>query len=693
MATNVTNSISADKLAEYQKKKAEYDKKVAEQQKNVKAKQEEAQKANAKKAEAAQLGEALAKGVTAYTTKEYKKETLVALNAKVKELKEDGIDGNELTEEQIKLAKKYIEGKEFKKAREAELKSYAQNTVGNAMSQNTTATSGRDVQKAVKGDYNAQLKQLKDDFDAVEKQYKKNEITKEKFEAKKETYNDETDRLKLLKKNSGGTRGFWQALGFKKNEANKQSDVVAKMNKKDKVQGDLTSKDEQTRTETHMNRFSVELQAKINESGFTTEELIEIYENNGGYADATVNYSYNKNDDGQIGERKGLLTSLNANKNGYKFTEDDVKAIGKALGYDVENAINWGKVAIDAGKGAVIGAPAVIGVSNSATALAGAGSAAATAKNTVVLPVGSAIGLVTGGVTSAVTQYKRVEDKAIPEDIYEGVTTYDEYCKRLKDNTTEEGYRLGSQIAKFYDFGEDGFNVKELEAALHKSAGTVEADKTPLNYEEARGLLIKLQRGEIKPAKPEPEIVEEPKTEEFVTIVQEDKKAVVKNPGCEYKIKYGDNPYEIAVGLYGLGNDHKTALKVARYIKSMAKETDGKSIFWKVGTSVNFPETIPGITDKDGNPVIVDCNGTVKAGKIAKNGRYKYASSGTSNDLGTSEINWQEYQARKMKKENGKLVKGDKIGQSHLNRGGAEGEIESYKNKNKNKNHEVIVVK
>lgn len=586
----MTTNTDPIKSTQYNQQVSAYEEKVTKQQQKIREENEK----KAKEAEAAALVEGLTQGITAYNHKDFKKLAEEALQGEINTRLATEDTSDDLTPEQIELAKKYIKSKEFKKERQEDLQIFAQQQLYGITGKDTivdgTSTG------AVRKDVRSELK----------RQYEAGEITKEQYE--------------FLKKQTGGRNIFQKVFGTKKKDSELLFETEGRKNNRDQVQAGLTNEDAQVRTTAIMENIPPELKAKIDASGYTIEDLIGIYENNGGYADATVNYSYNKNNQGQIGEVKGLRVSLNENPNGFVFSEKDVKDLAKALGYHVEKTIDWGKVTKDAVKGAVVMSPVVVGAEANAVAEAASGSAVATATAKTVLPIGTGIGFVSGGIHSIVTQIKRVEPKAIPDDVFKGVTTYDDYCKRLKNGTTEDGYRLGSAIAKFYVNPNDGsFDITQLEQALHKSAGTVEADKTPLNYQEARGLLADLTSGKIKVEFAQPvqeEIVQE---NPQIVVEEEPYQEIIPIATCTHTVHKGDTWANVAAAKYGLSGDDLKAFyreQKQNHYNSMSQEERNQrgikspkdAFFFRAGETWTMPATW---TAPSGKVYTANCDATV----------------------------------------------------------------------------------
>jgi len=526
-------------------------------------------------------------------------------------LERDNISGNELSDEQIELAKKYIDSKEFERSVEARLNSYA-NTELNAIAGNrsiVTATSAGDVKDEVQAELLRQLEA-------------------------KEISQEEYDFLYQKSKTAGG---FWSMFGIKRNKkvgTDAIYNVAANQNNLRTTSDSFGAETPSNKRHTaFLGTVQPELAAKIDARGFMADDLYVIFNENGGFADGTINYSCKAI---QPGEYDAILAALNSSaKTGdYKFTKQDVVDIGKALGYNMEKAVDWLRVTGDAMTGGLAGSPVIVGAESTSLANA-AGGAIGQSTSTAVLPVGAIAGPFIGAGVSVWRQYRRVEDRAIPDDAF-SVNSYDKYARALDDYCTPEAARLGKKIASYYNI--DGeFQIAQLTRDLHKAAGTVKADATPLNYEELNGLLQKLQNGEIKPQPPVQ------KTEEEVYIVSEVIEEDFPVEACEYKIKAGDNPYEIAKGKYGL-QDGPVAVKVAKYIYN----TLLGGAFPRAGVTIQLPMEIPinVATLTNGSAIKVNCAGSVNAGIIDETAGGRVSNQG--NNLGTERVSTSV--ARVMKK-------------------------------------------
>ena len=537
MTINSTDAIKASNS-----NVSKYEKEIREEQ----AKKRE-------KAEKEKVARELVDNLSQYTEAKSVKSVQKDLKAALKEQKELKM----ISEEEYKQAMSYVKSKDFKESVKEDITSESRTYVA-GLAGKSDAVKAKDMQKEVK----AELKE----------QYDNGEITEEQY--------------KQYKKYATRTNGFKRFFGKPENEANKLYRGNAADNNVDKVRAEGP-------------KFSDEMQAKINVAGYTVDELYEIYENNGGAADGTVNYSWKKK---QPGERDEIITKLNENKGGYEFDMNDVKEIGRTLGYTVEKKVDGGKVVRDAARGLLIGAPGVVGIDNTATAVAG--SATATSVQKVVLPIGAAVGLTTGAVASSITQAHRVEDRAIPTNVPASVKTYDEYAKYLDDNyATEKGAGIGKDIAKFYIDKRDGKTLllDQMNKDLAQAAGTVDAVGTPLNYEEALGLLSDLSSGK--------KVVEQPKAKTpeketcVIEVVSKPVREKVVTPTDCYEVQKGDDWYRVVMGKYK-PKSAADAKALVRYLKDAYYEENKEELnklgiksskgafFPKVGAELCVPSEI-----------------------------------------------------------------------------------------------------
>lgn len=581
MTTNkvTTNVIKNDDRVKAEKAAAENLKKQTEQAK--------------KEAEAKALVDALAGQVTgAYNVDDIVTKTLIKLGTHYQVVNNDADKNNDLSAEQIKLAQKYIKSKAFEKAQKSALNDYARlelmKIAGNDEKVNATK-SGK-----VKNQVQAEL----------ERKYKNKEITKAEYE--------------FLKKESKTAGSFWEFFGIRKNkDVARVYNVTANTNNRDQRQAELTSGTDAEKGKAFDKYFSAEMEAKLEQRGLTPEKLYEIYNANGCAADATANYSFKQK---QPGEQHAILAALNnGRKDGeYEFTMSDAKEIAKGLANKWEKAIDPAKVVRDAGAGAVVGSPLwVVSKSNSASK---AGNNTANSSGKIVLPLGSIIGTGVGAAASAYEQYTRVEDRAIPDGVFKDVTTYEEYAKNLDQYATKEGASLGKQIGKYYV--KDGVFLKDqLEKDLHHSAGTDRADQTPLNYEEATGLLAELASGKKVIKAPEKPVE---KTEEVVVVNTENKTRQVDQAFCGHTVEKGDNPWAYAYHLYGAKNNAENKA-VRAEIQKLVKKSDANASFWKVGVQVELPEEIT-----------VNVNGQTKTFKINCDEEFDYSDQVSTDFTGKS---------------------------------------------------------
>ncbi len=504
----------------------------------------------------------------------------------LKEMRKSG----EITKEQFQEAKEYLKSDEYKKMKEAEFASEARLYV-TGLAAGSEEIKDKKIESEVR--------------DTLKEQYENGDITKEQYEA----YNNYAKRK----------GAFARFFGAKEKESNLIYSVNAKGNKVDVTREKFNKGEIQ---------LDPELQAKLNVAGISIEEAYEIYDANGGDADRTINYSWKKK---QPGERDAILTTLNNNEGGYEFDMNDVKDIGRSLGYTVEKKVDGGKVVRDVVRGALIGTPAsYFNVSQSQTI---AGIASQT-QNVTAIGVGPALGATAGGIASAVTQAHRVEDRAIPTNVPEGVKTYDDYAKYLDDYSTERGAAIGKDIAKFYADEDGNLDIEKMNRDFSRAAGTDVSVATPLNYEEALALLGDLQTREPEPVPPvvdDPDPVEDPVNCNLIVegIPYEREEAV---PTDCYQVKKGDNWYSVVQGKY----QPKTAADakaLVRYLKDTYYEENKEALnklgitssrggfFPKVGDELCIPSTI---TLENGNTYNYLENGKVKAGTVTKNNNVSY---------------------------------------------------------------------
>lgn len=409
---------------------------------------------------------------------------------------------DDLTEEQIKIAQKYMKSKEFKAAKQ-EIRFNNQNHI-------------RSLQADVDGVTKAERKEQTDaillrEYEAREaelrQQYQNGEITEQQYNASRAANKQQYDDYR---RDNRTTNGFKRFFGAKETGADRIHKVGANKENLAVTREFMTSgKDGAVES-----RINPELMGKLNAAGYDTtpesmNQLYGIFDDNSG-TDATVNYSYKKK---QPGERDQLLARLNENVPEGKepFTMSDVKELGRALGYNVEKAVDAGQVFTDIGRTSPLSVAG--GFANlSAKSTAVAGTEIAITSSTV--PLGAAIApAVTIGtaVASAYKQYTRVEDRAIPTNVPESAQgSLEEYNAYLDKYATKEGARLGKAIASHYvnPYTQE-FDFTQLNGALSSASGTVDGTGTPCNYEEAEALLTGLESGKINPIFKKPDPIEE----------------------------------------------------------------------------------------------------------------------------------------------------------------------------------------
>lgn len=578
---------------------------------------------------------------------------------------------DDLTPEQIKIAQKYMKSKEFKAAKE-DIEFNNQNYIRSLQS---------DVNGVKKGERKEQTDAiLKQQYEAKEatltKLYDHAHIDEQEYKQRKKALEQEYNDYKKANKT---TNGFQRFFGKKETAADRIHDVGAKQENLEVTKEFMTSGVEGAIE----SRIKPELLGKLKAAGYDTtpesmNKLYEIYDNNSG-TDATVNYSYKKK---QEGERDQLLARLNENlpEGAEKFTMKDVKDLGRALGYNVEKAVDGGKVVRDIARTsplAVAGGFATL----SAQSVAQAGSTIAKASSTV--PIGAAIAPAVVGITAGVSAYKqytRVEDRAIPTDVPISVDTLEEYNAYLDKYATKEGARLGKAIATHYVNPYTGnFDWSQMDKALAEASGTKDTKGTPCNYEEAEALLTGLESGKIKPVFKEPvEPKKEPEITQEVVVNTQTDPVIEQRKVVTYKIKYGDNPWAIAQGVYGNGN------KYVRQVQAMIP--DGAA-FWKVGTEVDFgPIELP-----DGTTVDPIENPNVIAGTVV------------NTFTGRSTANTNQVERRRVVKDatygadaynvdkNGNRTYKQNVTSGHTNVIDRNNKVNDYKKKTENETHRVTV--
>jgi len=642
--------MSTGKVSNPNEKKQSWSLEYNKETEKLKKAQTQAQK----EAEAKKLVDGLANTVAnVYSVDEFVTATAQKLSTHINALNNDDDKNNDLTPEQIALAQKYVESKAFKKYAKADLNNDATLALSKIAGDETK------VNATKKGKVKDQVQE------ELKRQLENKEISKDEYE--------------FLMKKSKTAGNFWSLLGIKRNQkvgTDRIYNVTANTNKKDQREVALTTGEDKDKTAEYEKNFSPELAARLQSRGLDVEKLYEIYNANGAAADATVNYSYKKI---QPGEQHAIVTALNqGRKDGeYEFTIGDAKDIAKALGIKWEKAVNPAIVARDAVAGGIVGAPGVAVANSAATAVAGKEIAKATDK--AVVPFGAPVGAAIGGGLSAYKQYTRVEDRAIPDDVFIGADSYEQFVKNLDKYSTPEGARLGQNIAKHYVV--DGkFLVDQLKADLHHSAGTDNADVTPLNYEEATGLLIDLESGKKVVSGPAVE-----KTEEVVNI---EKRVTIKDntvPHCEYTIQNGDYPWLLAQDLYSIEtpNAKRTAddiRAITKEIQKLVKKDNPNAHFWKVGTTVDLPE----IVTVNGKSFRINCGKETTTSLRNNSGTGIVSGSNGHNYETQYDINT-DYRPIKMVG-NEKQALGD-----WGNYDKAKGVADNYKKENENENHTVKV--
>lgn len=132
-----------------------------------------------------------------------------------------------------------------------------------------------------------------------------------------------------------------------------------------------------------------------------------------------------------------------------------LKKLVKHWAIKLKMKIDGGKVVRDIARGGLIGAPgSYLKVAQSSSTTAGIVNTTSS-QSIKIMGVLPAITATAGGISSAVTQAHRVEDRAIPTTVPESVKTYQDYTKYLNGlkqdgYATDEGVVLGKSIAKFF---------------------------------------------------------------------------------------------------------------------------------------------------------------------------------------------------------------------------------------------------
>lgn len=371
-------------------------------------------------------------------------------------------------------------------------------------------------------------------------------------------------------------------------------------------------------------KFDTKLQAKMDLAGITADQVYEIADRNGGDADATINYSYKKV---QPGEKDAILAEFNANEKGVKFTKQEVNKILKQAGYNVEHAVEADQLVEDIARGALIGAPGsyITAGQSQVTNVAGSlvGATIEQGQKLTAIGIGPAIGAASAAIVSPIVQGTRVEDRAVPTNVPEGITTLEQYSDYLNDYSTKEGASLGKAIARHFTDVNGNINVEAMNKALSRAAGTDKSTSTPLNYEEAKALLMELASAPDVPELPEVEIPEEElKFADYVLTKTSTTKEVPVDTEC-YKVQSGDNWFEVAKAKYDVSDAE--ASKIARHIKETAfnkmkaegtlpagVKSSRDAFFVKVGEELCLPKEIT----LDGKTYKYHKDAEVKAGAI-----------------------------------------------------------------------------
>lgn len=606
------NGVTTDSI-----KTQKYDAKVAKQQAKEQAKLDKQKKEAEKQAIARDLLNNLA---GASDEKEVRK-----IRSDIKDNLEEMYKSGQITKEEYKQVKKYANSSDYKEYLQSELDSDTRILVAGVAGK-AKGTSIGDVKDEVK--------------DALKTKLENKEITQEEY-----------DKAKKYSKT-----GTWIGRFFGKKEKESRQMFQTR-----EYQNKLVE------TKNEGPKFSAKLQAKMNLAGISTDQVYEIGKENGGgqiledgrvNGDATINYSYKKK---QPGEMDAVQTAFNNNESGVKFSKRETNKIMKQAGYHVEKKINWGK-AIETGvKTAAPVSPLEFGkisASAAGNAVANVGSAGNTAANATASVVVKSGGILTGAAflagtgVSAYNQAHRVEDRAIPTNVPEGVTTYEQYAKYLDDNySTTKGAALGKDIAK--QFVKDGkLDVEGLNNALKTTAGTIASTSTPLNKREGYGLLMseasKEKKAEPKKVVPYTPVIEPQDCE--VVVEQKEVKETKAVPTDCYKVKSGDNWYAVAKAKYGASD--ADAVLIARQLKDkyfeankeeLAKvgiKTSKGAFFAKVGEELCVPSTVT----INGKKYTYNTEAKVTAGTLDKN--YKGATIEGNGNLFTKTVTRTIYNAK-----------------------------------------------
>lgn len=632
---NVSNAITSDK---------KYDAKVAKEE--AKLKEEQNKEALRQKA---------LFGVNFHTSDKFDNyDNAKDLTKAVKEQLKWQKDNAGLSKDAYRTAKKYLKSTDFQQGIQARYDSPERNLVAS-------------IVKNAKGDSIGEIK------DYVKKQLKA------KLDAGDITEQEYKDAKKYAKVGTWAGRFFGKA----EKESREMFAIQARRN-------------HLAKTKENGPKFDAELQAKLNLAGITNDKIYEIGDANGGAADATLNYSYKKL---QPGERNLVLAAFNKNENGVQFTQKEVNKIMKQAGYYLDPAVSVGKTAEDCAKGAGLVAPfgalQIVNVKNVADATADVigGSAEALAKQSVKTVVGAfAAGL--GGAlaagVSAYNQYTRVEDRAVPTDVPEGVTTYEQYAKYLDDTSAKpRAVVLGKEIAKKYTDDKGNLDIDGLNKALAQAAGTVTATGTPLNRKEQLGLMLDSVDKERPVSRtvttPTPEICEVELSHRLVD------KEVALPTDC-YEVKAGDNWSTVVESKYGAyGKDMKAI--VAKLKEAYYEEH--KEALNAQGITSAKGAFFPAVGDELCVPTDVTVNGkkyTYNAASAEHRGvvstDYKGATLKATSNPFTEIKSEEKYTAKDcsgnvLKDENGNAVK-------DVSKTDADKAIQHYKKQNPNKEVTVI---
>lgn len=585
MGINATDSIKGSKA----------ERKVQKQQEEIKKKQAELQK----KAEIAKAAQELVNGLSGtefdgrYNVKAMRKEVDKDLDEQLKAFKKDYKSGK-ITKEEYEAKKDLYEAAEdylksdWQKQKKSNVKAVVTSEVASYAS-TVSSTNIGEIASTVKGD--------------IKQDYKNGDLSEEQYKAYK----------KGAKIGNYAGRFFGGYFGVKEKETRGMYKAQAHRNNVEK-------------TKEEGPKFDAELQAMMNLAGITADDVYKIGDANGGAADGTINYSNKKK---QEGEMDAILAEFNKNKAGIVFNKSQTNKILEQAGYTVEKKIDAGKTLTDAGRGLLIGAPFSVvhikqhaAVDPSAVAQGVIVDATQTIDASGVIP---ALTTVTAATGSMIKQAKRVESRALPTNVPEGIKTYADYAKYLDSHSTKEGADIGKNLARFFKNADGTLKIEEMNKAFSTAAGTDGSTTTPLNYEEAKGLLLQLVSGKepVQPKTVEPKKEVKAPVKEDCTVIVKQYDEIVNDTDC-HKVKSGDNWDAVVRGRYSPKSEAdvrtiRTQLKKA-YLEEMQKQGKLQGVkvtdafFPKVGEELCLPKNIT----INGNEYNFKADGQVAAGQLKK---------------------------------------------------------------------------